>query len=237
MRKFWKHSELHFLKKNYKKLTTQQMANKLGRTYLSVSGAINTYITRSFAIISPSIKPGTKIHNLTVLEKSSANPYHKGYRCKCVCGNIVVKLAQTLLAGTEKYCNRRRCFYEIGRTSFISLESHCKYSAKKRGIKYKLSFEYFKSLISKKCHYCAAEPKKYNAYGSTFSKSKVVNRKNYDRVTVFVNGIDRVKNQIGYTRANCVPCCRTCNSMKLDGTKTAFINHCKKVANFKGNSK
>ena len=38
------------------------------------------------------------------------------------------------------------------------------------------------------------------------------------------NGIDRKDNNLGYEKANCVPCCKRCNQMKNDMTMDEFIN-------------
>lgn len=79
-----------------------------------------------------------------------------------------------------------------------------KYDAADRGIEFALTRDDFMRLIDEPCHYC------WTARG----------------------GIDRVDNTVGYFLPNCVPCCRTCNSMKNASTKEDFIAHCTRIATF-----
>ncbi|AGE50193.1 hypothetical protein ATCVCanal1_460L [Acanthocystis turfacea Chlorella virus Canal-1] len=45
-----------------------------------------------------------------------------------------------------------------------------------------------------------------------------------------MNGIDRVNNNVGYIRSNCVTSCHDCNLMKLVSKKEEFLVHMKKIA-------
>ena len=47
------------------------------------------------------------------------------------------------------------------------------------------------------------------------------------------NGIDRVDNSKGYTKDNSVPCCEKCNYGKNVYSATEYIEHCKRVADFR----
>jgi len=42
-------------------------------------------------------------------------------------------------------------------------------------------------------------------------------------------GIDRVDSNVGYTKSNVVPCCTTCNKMKLDSDKDEWILKMKQI--------
>ena len=44
-------------------------------------------------------------------------------------------------------------------------------------------------------------------------------------------GIDRVDNNIGYTKENAVSCCGICNIMKMSSTFEDFINRCHLISN------
>lgn len=79
-------------------------------------------------------------------------------------------------------------------------------SAFKRGYSIEIQFDDFKELVLKPCYYC---------------KSLKENE---------VNGIDRVDNSNGYTKENCVPCCSTCNRMKLIYHPSFFITKCKIIS-------
>jgi hypothetical protein len=64
------------------------------------------------------------------------------------------------------------------------------WNAKRKGLAFTLTREQYKELATKPCEYCGGKlPEK----GS---------------------GLDRIACQIGYTLANCVPCCTVCNRVK-----------------------
>lgn len=77
--------------------------------------------------------------------------------------------------------------------------------AVRRDYKFRLSPQQFTKLCLSNCYYCGDVPKPYN-------------------------GIDRVKNDIGYLPENCVPCCTTCNRMKMGSSEVDFVEQCRKVA-------
>ena len=81
--------------------------------------------------------------------------------------------------------------------------SQYKNGAKKRNIPFDLTYEEFYTFWNKPCQYCGGEIK-----------------------TV---GIDRVDNTKGYILENCVPCCKTCNVMKLNHTTEFWISHIQKI--------
>jgi len=45
------------------------------------------------------------------------------------------------------------------------------------------------------------------------------------------NGIDRINNERGYLKENCVAACFKCNKMKSDYTQEEFLDHIKKIYN------
>ena len=65
------------------------------------------------------------------------------------------------------------------------------------------SFDEYKTLVTSPCHYC----------------------KHYIEAEAI--GIDRVNNDIGYTRENCVPACWKCNRMKHFYHPIFFLEKCK----------
>lgn len=78
-----------------------------------------------------------------------------------------------------------------------------RHSAKVRGHGFELSFDEFMSLWGKPCSYCGED--------------------------IETIGIDRVDNSIGYVPSNIVPCCGTCNAMKMGHTREFFIGHIEKI--------
>ena len=80
-----------------------------------------------------------------------------------------------------------------------------------------LGFEAWLHYLHLPCHYCGAVDS---------------NTCNYeDRFELKYNGIDRVDSSLGYVPGNCVPCCRICNTMKMDLSIEEFISHIERIKN------
>ena len=92
-----------------------------------------------------------------------------------------------------------------------------KVRAKQRNIEWNISDDIFYSLITMPCHYCGDLPSNVRRSGK------------YNGDFVY-NGIDRVDNNLGYIQSNCVPCCITCNKMKLDMSLESFLAHIQKIS-------
>jgi hypothetical protein len=76
------------------------------------------------------------------------------------------------------------------------------HSSKKHGRKMEITFEQYKEIAGKPCVYCGISGK---------------------------TGMDRVDSGEGYTLSNVVPCCATCNRMKLAMTVDEFIGKCREI--------
>jgi hypothetical protein len=88
----------------------------------------------------------------------------------------------------------------------ISYKSHITKTLQRGYGDFKLTFEEFKKLVSSPCNYC----KIYNAEEA--------------------NGIDRVNNDLGYTKENCVSACWKCNRIKHFYHPDFFIEKCKIIS-------
>lgn len=86
--------------------------------------------------------------------------------------------------------------------------------SKKKGLKSDLPFDRFLELIHRPCLYCGKENS--NNYKYPYK---------YGTTQYRYNGIDRLDSSLGYTVDNCVPCCGTCNKMKLRLSKDDFLTH------------
>lgn len=89
--------------------------------------------------------------------------------------------------------------------------------AKRRSLEFKLTFKQFKKLILSKCYYC----------GEGESNKT---RHSYDKEKVHIIGVDRLNNDVGYTKENSVPCCGICNYMKRKFSEEVFINQAIKIS-------
>ena len=82
-------------------------------------------------------------------------------------------------------------------------------SAVKRSLEFALSYASFCDLQRSPCYYCAREP---------------------------AQGVDRFNNALGYTDANAVPCCKSCNYMKHTQSADAFVEQCRRVVRVYGDA-
>jgi len=78
----------------------------------------------------------------------------------------------------------------------------------------------FIKLTKQRCFYCGVEP-------SYTRKRKYLGGKD-----VIFNGIDRVNNNKGYVKGNCVTACFKCNQAKHSMSKDEFLEWIKKVYEF-----
>ena len=99
--------------------------------------------------------------------------------------------------------------------------------AKANNIPFNIGMELFTYLIYQNCYYCNGEPS--NIAKDRYKK----NNKEYrdDNTFIFYNGIDRKENSVGYVKDNVVPCCKYCNSAKMDRPLADFISHIKQIYN------
>lgn len=86
--------------------------------------------------------------------------------------------------------------------------SNYKKSAEQRSIEFKLTIGQFNKLIKQNCNYCGITNNDLNN-----------------------NGIDRIKNEEGYTLENSITSCSSCNYMKNDYGHDEFIEQVKKIYN------
>lgn len=142
-------------------------------------------------------------------------------RCKCSeCGSINNVPYDTIFYRKNSWYNTNRPYLcarcsatRVGRASRIHTDRRYpeyKANARKRGIDFKISSDFFAELVSKPCHYCGG-----------FSKDR--NKKSRG------NGVDRIDSKLGYYDSNCVPCCATCNFVKNSMPYKDFILYIRKL--------
>lgn len=159
---------------------------------------------------------GDKYGKLTVLEevnKSFGGRKRYLLKCRCDCGNYTVAEKSKVRAGATTSCG---CVQAETRKNLGSLnkkptgvsafnEVYGAYvkGAKIRGYSFELTKEEFAEIIVKPCIYCGDE-------GTQLRTRKSENG------SFRYTGIDRYDNTKGYTKDNCVPCCKVCNRIKTD---------------------
>lgn len=149
------------------------------------------------------------------------------WECKCDCGSTVEYCVNDLRIvrscgcldkeRLQKFADRNRGItppnaLPSGVSTTRRVMASYKNSAKKRGHGFLLSEEEFSEIILKECYYCGEKSSlcledKYRSDGD-----------------LYYNGIDRVDNTLGYTKDNCVPCCRYCNMAKHTRSHDEFID-------------
>lgn len=115
--------------------------------------------------------------------------------------------------------------------SFMHKYTTYKNGAYQRDYTFDLSIEDFIQIIIQKCYYCGEAPKEFNMYNG--EKYKNYSEEKIKLATVEINGVDRLDNFIGYSSTNCVPCCETCNRMKLESTEREFLKKVNQINTFR----
>lgn len=112
--------------------------------------------------------------------------------------------ASTQASQDAKRADRRRNYKaERLRNLQASYKNHNQESLKRGHGDFHLTFDEFSRLVTGYCYYC---------------KHKDDNE---------AIGIDRINNDIGYTKENCVPACWKCNKMKYFYHPSFFVEKCK----------
>lgn len=149
------------------------------------------------------------------------------YDCSCDCGARTTVRRNHLFSGNTASCgclaaslassrlkhNRRRIGgrkLPEGEAAFNLVYSNYRGGAKIRNLVFTLKREDFSKLIFDDCYYCGCPP------------DKTINNKALNG-SIFYNGIDRLDSSEGYTRSNCVSCCKKCNYAKRDMSYDDFI--------------
>lgn len=166
---------------------------------------------------------GNEFGTYKVLSFHHTENWIRFYNVKCTYCGIESIQSVNHLKNNPKSCSS--CKYER-RNSIPTLQAprNCVKStyisgAKARDLEFSLSDEDFDNLIFNNCYYCDSKPSVYQS-DLKFNKTDEVFKR---------NGIDRLDSTFGYTKENCVPCCPTCNLMKMTLSHNEFLSHINKI--------
>ena len=183
-----------------------------GSTKIVLEYSLKSGNTKSCGCLRRDIKDitGNKYGSLSVIGfvKRDTQKRKTLWLCNCDCGKEVIVDGHYLKTGAIKSCGCSRRFAK-GEAAFRGVFRRIQNSAKKRGYEFNLTEEEVKRIQSKPCFYCGTSPSSEAKYERCYG-------------TYIYNGIDRVDNSIGYTKANCVPCCENCNIGKRTKTVSEF---------------
>lgn len=172
---------------------------------------------------------------LTVIKfytyKNVGNRRKDYWETRCECGNIKNILGNSLVSGGISSCGcllkehystlsekaRKRNSLPKGEASFNSILASYKDRAKKKKLKFHLSDEEFREFITSNCQYCDSIP------------INICNKKKSNGSFTY-NGIDRLDNNKGYVKVNCITACEVCNKAKRDLTLEEFITWIQRIS-------
>ncbi len=162
---------------------------------------------------------GTRFGRLTTLSLSSKG----NIRCLCDCGVETIQRSASLGRVMSCGCyNREKGRLYGPQTAWNKLIKTHRNVASRRGISSELTDERIVELSSSDCSYCSAPPRKWECHKNHYllsargKNTKTPDLDFADSKVIFVNGIDRVDSNRGYTNDNCVACCKDCNTAKLN---------------------
>lgn len=172
---------------------------------------------------------GQQIGDFTI---QSYNEENGTYTLQCKCGNsstgdsthVTRKISNIL---SEGFTACMQCYHKYktelkermlkDAELFVHKDVYREYvkKAKERKIEFSISLEEAAPLFKSHCYYCDNPPQ---------------NKRTRDTgITAYYQGIDRLDNTLGYIAGNCVPCCKFCNSFKMDRTQEDFFKHVEKI--------
>lgn len=156
-------------------------------------------------------------------DRSNNNGRHLYYNVKCKnCGATLVVRKDNILEDTKNKKCVKCAGNHVGPTPeplYNISYNRYKQNAIARNLSFELSKNEFKEIVSKNCAYCGKVP----------SEIQSLKRYNHTGHPIYMNGIDRIDSNKGYTINNCVPCCEMCNRMKLNYTKKQFLDHVEQI--------
>lgn len=149
------------------------------------------------------------------------NRKHLYYLIQCKkCGEIFSRKKECINNFENVKC--RNCIHNrFGKclnTLLYNVYIHYINNAKQRNIKWNLSEEEFKYIITQPCIYCGEQP-------------NVTKTATYKNISEKITGIDRHNSSKDYNIENCVPCCKMCNIMKNKFSEKEFINKINQIYN------
>lgn len=165
---------------------------------------------------------GMRYGRLSVLRKAvNKGSDHVYWTCLCDCGKEVAVRGSHLRSGETRSCG---CYQRDSQTIMLKENAvkravqNYKNGAKKRKYEYSLTDKEARKLFFGRCSYCGAKPSK--------------NYRSEVKVTLLINGIDRIDNSKGYIPGNVITACAVCNQMKHRLGVKEFIEHINRIARY-----
>ncbi len=249
----WSKEDEIFLTKNHETMTYVEMEKVLDRNSRTISAKAIRMNLRKIENKYIDIAIGERFNKLVAIKPGKiirvAKTIRRYWFFRCDCEQIKELDIRSVKTQLVKSCgclkseptrsNRIHCRKPPGETSFNFLFYACKAAANNRNnIDFNLTPEQHKQIILQACYYCGTLPSPFNVYlkkDGTFRRNaghKDVMDDTIELAWIYINGVDRVNNDMGYFVENCVPCCFDCNEMKNNRIENDFISHVNKIASF-----
>lgn len=175
------------------------------------------------------VPAGTRFGRYVVLEEMERGKrYQRMVRCRCDCGQIRAVFLYNMIKGATQSCgclsreiSSKRLSKPKGESTYRHIFNSYKRGARVRDLEWSLSEPDFRSLLLSDCFYCGTPANRPYKVGLAY------------RDVVFVNGVDRVDNELGYTLQNTKPCCSVCNRAKMNMPQRAFIEWMDRLVQFR----
>lgn len=162
--------------------------------------------------------------------------YRVYWKAACDCGNETVVRGDSLRNGSCKSCRKcdiqkRPAWDSIYKRGLQTLKN----GAKSRGLVVEIDLEDFITFSQMPCNWCGRAPydKRY-----LYSRRRYSGGESEDEFA-YMNGIDRMDSNVGYTLTNSVPCCTMCNRMKSNFNVGEFLRKVTEIYEYRsknGNS-
>lgn len=146
--------------------------------------------------------------------------------CRCECGNTSIVDTRSLGSGRSTQCQPCARVAQglammkpkgwFGKARYLV---QYKANATRRELVWLLSDTEALQLSQLNCFYCGIKP--LGVWGSGCRNTSLLAKQNG---LYLANGIDRKNNDLGYTLANCVACCRECNKAKNNTDYDQFMS-------------
>lgn len=193
---------------------------------------------------------GKVFGRLTVVAKSDKRSKNGDvlWECECECGKKQIYHTRNNLMRGKPYrivscgCYRREGLGVVNRDEnredHIIKSLYCKLKIRNKKMGFSnddiIDKDYFCELIKQPCYYCGLVNGNitYDSENSVWAGNNKKVKKRVSNVVLKHNGIDRVDNSKGYTKTNCVPCCKFCNMAKSNMSIVEFLEWVSRVYNY-----
>jgi hypothetical protein len=177
------------------------------------------------------INIGDKIGHLTIIEKIKERTRNPKWKCKCECGNDVIRTSASFKGNWQPSCGCLRKqnlgnthpsykgYKDLPRSVYNSIKN----GAEIRKIKFDITIEYMWNLYIKQNKKCALSG--LNIYFGNQSR-------NPEKKIEKTASLDRIDSSKGYIEGNMQWINKKINIMKNKTNQKDFINMCKKIVEY-----